>query len=190
MVIRKLFLARQDGLLVDELHRGLFAADADGIRGRTGTACREVCEGMLSSAVFKRVEGDDGDSALRIQVIRDRLQRRFDDGKLGIHFDADRLEGLFRRVVSDSEQLFGRYALDDIDQLRRRFDRLFRACLDEYRYIVLILDDLMNKSTLIRPTNHYPALHHLEQQLTYLLFLNKRYPLAQLQLNPQIPICH
>ena len=79
MIVLQLFFARKDRLFVDELDDRFLTADAYRIGGRTGTARGERIEGMLCGAVLQRMEGDDRDSAARIQMVRDGFQRGFND---------------------------------------------------------------------------------------------------------------
>ena len=127
----QLFLARQNGLFIDELHNGLFPANADGIGRRTGTARGKRSKRMLCGAVLQRMERDDGDPAAGIQMIGNGFQRRFDDGEFRIDLDADGLKRLFCGVMADGEHFFGGNAFDDLDKLGRGFHRLFRSCLND-----------------------------------------------------------
>ena len=128
MIVLQLFFARKDRLFVDELDDRFLTADTDRIGGRTGTARSKRIEGMLCGAVLQGMEGDDRDSAARIQMVSDGFQRRFNDRDFGIDLYADRLKGFFGRMVTDGEQFFWGDAFDDVHKLGGRFDIFGGSC--------------------------------------------------------------
>ena len=119
----KLLLARLDGLVGDELYRGLFAAHAHGKALWAGAGIGQILEGGFYDAVLQGVKGDHAQAAAGLQHARKAAKGVFQRLQFVVYRDAKRLKrapcgvgGIpFPHAPGDG-------GVDDVHQLTGGFD--------------------------------------------------------------------
>src|SRR5699024_8358855 len=112
-------------LFGNQLCPRLFAADTDRRLWRAGAANRVGMEHLLDNSVLQRVEGDDAEPAARVQPLKTALDALLEVIQLVVDLDADCLKGLLCRMSFSALRGHWQCLLNQVDQLKGSFHRLF-----------------------------------------------------------------